>query len=209
MAMIPSKIVANGAFQTLAVVGAGNMGSGIAQKMASEGFDVILVDLDDDKVQRGLRGIEKTLNDGIERKLFTADQVAAILSRIRGTTRFEDLKDADLVVEAVFEDIGVKRDVFARLERRLPPDCILADQYVVVCRLRYRGRHHVAGSRHRPALLLPSGEEPSRRSRRRPRQQRRGAAARLVAAGAHRQDADPLAGRLRLHRQSLFRTVAR
>ena len=109
--------MADGTFHTLAVVGAGNMGSGIAQKMASEGFSVLLVDLDDDKVQRGLRGIEKTLDDGVERKIFTPDQVTAILGRIRATTRFEDLKDVDLVVEAVFEDLGVKRDVFARLEQ--------------------------------------------------------------------------------------------
>ncbi len=118
--------MADGTFQTLAVVGAGNMGSGIAQKMASEGFTVLLVDLDDEKVQRGLRGIEKTLHDGVERKLFTPEQVTQILSRIRGTTRFEDLKDADLVVEAVFEDLGVKHDVFARLERVCRRDAILA-----------------------------------------------------------------------------------
>src|SRR5215831_11137660 len=117
---------ADGTFRTLAVVGAGNMGSGIAQKMASEGFDVILVDLDEEKVQRGLRGIEKTLADGVERKLFTPDQVARILARIRGTTAFTDLKDADLVVEAVFEDVDVKRDVFARLEKACRRDAVLA-----------------------------------------------------------------------------------
>jgi enoyl-CoA hydratase/3-hydroxyacyl-CoA dehydrogenase len=118
--------MADGTFQTLAVVGAGNMGSGIAQKMASEGFSVILVDLDDEKVQRGLRGIEKTLTDGIARKLFTPEQAETILGRIRGTSRFDDLNDADLVVEAVFEDIGVKRDVFTRLERACRRDAILA-----------------------------------------------------------------------------------
>ncbi len=118
--------MSDGTFQTLAVVGAGNMGSGIAQKMASEGFAVILVDLDEDKVRRGLRGIEKTLQDGVDRKIFTADQAAKILSHIRGTASFDDLKDADLVVEAVFEDIDVKRDVFARLEAACRPDAILA-----------------------------------------------------------------------------------
>jgi len=118
--------MADGAFRTLAVIGAGNMGSGIAQKMASEGFDVILVDLDEEKVARGLRGIGKTLEDGVERKLFTPETVTGILSRIRGTTRFEDLADADLVVEAVFEEIGIKRDVFARLERACRRDAILA-----------------------------------------------------------------------------------
>ena len=119
-------IVAHRAFRTLAVVGAGNMGSGIAQKMASEGFDVFLVDVDDDKVMRGIGGIEQTLKGGIERKLFTPDAVKAILSRIRPTTRFEDLRDVDLVVEAVFEDLDVKHDVFARLERACRRDTILA-----------------------------------------------------------------------------------
>jgi enoyl-CoA hydratase/3-hydroxyacyl-CoA dehydrogenase len=118
--------VSDETFQTLAVVGAGNMGSGIAQKMASEGLTVILVDLDEDKVQRGLRGIEKTLHDGVDRKIFTAHQAAETLSRIRGTTSFDDLKNADLVVEAVFEDIDVKRDVFARLEAACRSDAILA-----------------------------------------------------------------------------------
>jgi enoyl-CoA hydratase / 3-hydroxyacyl-CoA dehydrogenase len=118
--------MAVGTFRTLAVIGAGNMGSGIAQKMASEGFDVILVDLDEERVARGLRGIQKTLEDGIERKLFTPETVAGIRSRIRGTTRFDDLAGVDLVVEAVFEEMDVKRDVFARLERACRPDAILA-----------------------------------------------------------------------------------
>jgi enoyl-CoA hydratase/3-hydroxyacyl-CoA dehydrogenase len=113
-------------FRTLAVVGAGNMGSGIAQKMASEGFDVFLIDLDDNKVSRGIAGIERTLNDGVERKLFTPEGVKATLSRIHPTTKFEDLANVDLVVEAVFEDIKVKRDVFARLERACRRDTILA-----------------------------------------------------------------------------------
>ncbi len=56
--------------RTLAVIGAGNMGSGIAQKMATEGFDVLLIDLDDDKVARGLEIIRETLAAGVERKIF-------------------------------------------------------------------------------------------------------------------------------------------
>ena len=124
--MIASDLVTTRTFRTLAVVGAGNMGSGIAQKMASEGFDVFLIDLDDEKVARGIAGIERTLNDGVERKLFTPDGVTAILSRIHPTTKFEDLANVGLVVEAVFEDIKVKRDVFARLERACRSDTILA-----------------------------------------------------------------------------------
>ncbi len=102
------------------------MGSGIAQKMAAEGFDVVLVDLDEDKTTRGLRAIERTLAEGVERRLFTSDRAAAILGRVRATASFADLAGADLVVEAVFEDLAVKRQVFAELDRVCRPDAILA-----------------------------------------------------------------------------------
>ena len=102
--------------EKLAVIGAGNMGSGIAQKMASEGFDVTLIDLDDEKVQRGMEIIRTTLAEGVERKIFSADQADAIQTRIHGSANWSDLADVDLVVEAVFEDLGVKRNVFERLE---------------------------------------------------------------------------------------------
>jgi enoyl-CoA hydratase/3-hydroxyacyl-CoA dehydrogenase len=113
-------------FTRLAVIGAGNMGSGIAQKMATEGFDVVLVDVDDDKVARGLSIIERTLADGVARGLFTAESAAAILARVKGTSRVEDLADVDLVVEAVFEDFDVKKSVFRRLDEVCPPAAILA-----------------------------------------------------------------------------------
>lgn len=110
----------------LAVIGAGNMGSGIAQKAATEGFPVILVDLDDAKVARGLAIIEKTLADGVERKIFRPDVAAKIRERITGTADWSKLQAADLVVEAVFEDFEVKKQVLARLETVCRPDAILA-----------------------------------------------------------------------------------
>ncbi|MBK8258968.1 MAG: enoyl-CoA hydratase/isomerase family protein [Polyangiaceae bacterium] len=111
--------------RTLAVIGAGNMGSGIAQKMATSGFPVILVDTDDSKVQRGLSIIEKTLAEGVARKVLRQDQADAARAKIRGTSSFEDLAEADLVVEAVFEDFNVKRDVFRKLTAVCRPDAIL------------------------------------------------------------------------------------
>src|SRR5215510_4030882 len=93
--------------RTLAVVGAGNMGSGIAQKMATEGFDVILVDVDDEKVARGLGTIDKTLKEAGERGIMGPDKIASIRDRVHGTARFDDLRDADLVVEAVFENLAL------------------------------------------------------------------------------------------------------
>jgi enoyl-CoA hydratase/3-hydroxyacyl-CoA dehydrogenase len=112
--------------RVLGVVGAGNMGSGIAQKMATEGFDVLLLDVDDDKVARGLGTIERTLKEAVDRGIMRADRTRAIRDRIQGTARFEDLAPADLVVEAVFEDRALKQDVFRRLEAICRPDAILA-----------------------------------------------------------------------------------
>jgi enoyl-CoA hydratase/3-hydroxyacyl-CoA dehydrogenase len=119
-------VTASNAFRTLAVLGAGNMGSGIAQKMATEGFDVVLVDQDDEKVARGVGIIERTLKEAVERRIMRPEKTAAIRERIHGTSRFDDLRDADLVVEAVFEDRDLKRTVFERLEAICRPDAILA-----------------------------------------------------------------------------------
>jgi len=113
-------------FERLAVIGAGNMGSGIAQKMATEGFAVTLVDLDDDKVAHGVGIIRKTLEDGVARGIFAATDVAAILQRVTGTSRFEELAGVDLVVEAVFENLDIKKDVFRRLDDVCRRDTILA-----------------------------------------------------------------------------------
>jgi enoyl-CoA hydratase/3-hydroxyacyl-CoA dehydrogenase len=120
------KTEARHPLRALAVVGAGNMGSGIAQKMASEGFHVTIADVDDAKVARGLDIIERTLHEGVARGVFTTDQAADSMARIRATSRIEDLGDADLIVEAVFEDFDVKKDVFQRLDQVCRPDAILA-----------------------------------------------------------------------------------
>ncbi len=100
----------------IGVIGAGTMGSGIAQKIAQEGYEVILVDVAEEFLQRGLNRIKDTLKEGIERKLFTEDDVKEILSRIKGTLSYEDLKDTDLVIEAVFEDKKIKEELFRKLD---------------------------------------------------------------------------------------------
>ena len=112
--------------RTLAVIGAGNMGSGIAQKAATEGFPVILVDLDDAKVDRGLSIIDQTLAAGVLRKIFRPDDAKAIRARITGTSDWSKLATVDLVIEAVYEDFDVKRGVFEKLEAVCREDAILA-----------------------------------------------------------------------------------
>jgi len=86
----------------IGVIGAGNMGSGIAQKIAQEGIPVVMVDLKEEFVQRGMNTIKKLLGKGVERKIFTAAQVEAILNRITATTDFNAVADADIIIEAVF-----------------------------------------------------------------------------------------------------------
>ncbi len=110
----------------VAVIGAGNMGSGIAQKMAQEGLNVVLVDIDEEFVERGLNTIRQMLKDAVERRILSAEDVHDILSNIIGTCDFEMVADADLVVEAVFEDKQVKFDLFAKLDKICSPKTILA-----------------------------------------------------------------------------------
>ncbi|MGD2023939.1 MAG: 3-hydroxyacyl-CoA dehydrogenase NAD-binding domain-containing protein, partial [Desulfobacterales bacterium] len=110
----------------VAVIGAGNMGSGIAQKMAQEGLNVVLVDIDEEFVERGLNTIRQMLKEAVERKILSAEDVHNILSNIIGTCDFEMVADADLVVEAVFEDKQVKFDLFEKLDKICSPKTILA-----------------------------------------------------------------------------------
>lgn len=100
----------------IGVVGAGNMGSGIAQKLAQEGLDVVMVDTGEALVKQGMDNIQRLLQEGVERKIFRPDDLGRIISRITGTTDLRALADADLVIEAVFEDKGVKTDLFKKLD---------------------------------------------------------------------------------------------
>ncbi len=111
--------------RTLAVVGAGNMGSGIAQKMATEGFRVLLVDLNEEALARGMTNIKTTLAEAVERKIMNAKTADEIAERLEGTCDWSRIAEAELVVEAVFEDLEVKRSVFKKLSEHARPDAIL------------------------------------------------------------------------------------
>lgn len=110
----------------IGVVGAGNMGSGIVQKIAQEGLDVVMVDTGEEFVKRGMDNIKRLLREGAERKIFRPDDIDCILSRITGTTDLQALADADLVIEAVFEDKGIKTALFKRLDGICMDKTILA-----------------------------------------------------------------------------------
>lgn len=110
----------------IGVIGAGNMGSGIAQKLAQEGFDVVLVDISEAYVDRGLSTIKGLLQGGVKRGIFNQEYVDATLKRIQGTTDFQEVADADVVIEAVFEDKKVKTDLFKKLDDICSEKTILA-----------------------------------------------------------------------------------
>jgi len=110
----------------IAVIGAGNMGSGIAQKLAQEGLNVVLVDISEEFVERGIITIRQTLKEAVERKILSAEHVHDILSHIIGTCDFKMVANADLVIEAVFEDKQVKYDLFEKLDRICSEKTILA-----------------------------------------------------------------------------------
>jgi 3-hydroxybutyryl-CoA dehydrogenase len=111
---------------SVAVVGAGLMGSGIAQVAAVAGWDVVLRDLDDDAVARGRGAIEASTAKFVEKgRLSEADRDAA-LARITTTTDLDAVAGADIVVEAVFESVDVKKELFATLDRICRDDAVLA-----------------------------------------------------------------------------------
>ncbi|MEU2664471.1 3-hydroxyacyl-CoA dehydrogenase family protein [Micromonospora sp. NPDC007220] len=110
----------------LAVVGAGLMGAGIAQVAAQAGWQVTLRDLDDAATGRGMDGIRKSLTRFAEKGRIEASEVEAALGRITPTTDLEAAADADIVVEAVFERLEIKHEVFRALDKVCKADAVLA-----------------------------------------------------------------------------------
>ena len=112
--------------KVIGVLGAGTMGNGIAQVAAQAGHNVIMRDIEDRFVDNGLKAIDKFLAKSVEKGKMTEDQKKGILGRIKGTTKMEDLKGADLVIEAVFEDLEIKRTLFKQLDELTRPEVILS-----------------------------------------------------------------------------------
>ncbi len=113
--------------QSVAIIGAGNMGSGIAQKTAQEEFDVQMVDREPQWVERGQTIIADFLSEAVERRIFSSEHVEQIKSRITGVVGTENTaSDTDLVIEAVFEDFDIKSAVFNTLNEVCGENTILA-----------------------------------------------------------------------------------
>lgn len=110
----------------LMVIGAGQMGSGIAQVAAQAGCEVFLNDIKQEFVERGLKNIEKLLAKDVNKGKKTASEKEVILSRLTGSISLEDAKSCDLVIEAAVESLEIKKDIFKKLDEICPSHAILA-----------------------------------------------------------------------------------
>ena len=112
--------------QTIGVVGCGLMGSGIVEVAARAGFNVIVSEANDDFLQAGLARIDKSLARAVKKGKLSEEEAQGIKARITGVVGLDAFKDVDLVIEAVSENIDLKRDIFAKLDEVTRPDVILA-----------------------------------------------------------------------------------
>jgi 3-hydroxybutyryl-CoA dehydrogenase len=112
--------------QKVMVIGAGQMGSGIAQVCAQAGYEVVLNDLKDDFVDRGLHVIRKNLSRQVEKERMTVEEMNTVLDRLTASTELTDAKDVDLVIEAAIENMEIKAKLFAQLDEIAPREAILA-----------------------------------------------------------------------------------
>ncbi len=107
------------------VVGAGIMGAGIVQVCAQSGYEVVVSEINDELLQKGIATVDKFLGRAVEKERITAAQKDEIMGRIQGTTDPKEFKDCDLVVEAIIENLELKKQLFKRLDEICPPHALL------------------------------------------------------------------------------------
>lgn len=112
--------------QTVGIVGAGQMGSGIAQVCAMAGLNVIMRDINDAAVQRGVNSIASILERAVSKGKMTADEKAAVLGRIAGTTELNRLAEADIIIEAATENLELKQRILKEVDALAKPGTIIA-----------------------------------------------------------------------------------
>lgn len=115
------------AIEKVLVIGAGQMGSGIAQVCAQSGYEVVLNDIKQEAVERGIAGIDRLLSRNVEKERMTEDEKTAVLNRLTTSTNLEEAAEGvDLVIEAAIENVDIKKDIFRKLDEFTKEDAILA-----------------------------------------------------------------------------------
>lgn len=112
--------------KTVGVVGCGLMGSGIVETLAKNNFQVVVRELNDDFLRKGLARLDSSLQRAVDRQKLSPQAQVDTRARVRGTTALEDLAECDYVIEAAIENLELKKDIFARLDALTRPDVILA-----------------------------------------------------------------------------------
>src|SRR4051812_30202591 len=112
--------------KNIVVIGGGTMGNGIAHTAAATGFDVTLVDVAQELLDRAMTTIDKNLQRGVDKGKMAADEKQSVLSRIRPTTDMQSVAEADIVIEAIIENLSAKTQLFQQLDAITKSDCILA-----------------------------------------------------------------------------------
>ncbi|MEN9900158.1 MAG: putative 3-hydroxybutyryl-CoA dehydrogenase, partial [Pseudomonadota bacterium] len=112
--------------QKVGIIGAGTMGNGIAQACAVVGIPVVMVDISEAAVAKGIATVSGSLDRLLKKEKITEADKAAALSKIQGSTRYEDLQDADLVIEAATENQDLKIKILKQLDGMLAPEVIIA-----------------------------------------------------------------------------------
>lgn len=115
------------------VVGCGQMGSGIAQVSAVAGYPTVVREVSQELLNKGLASIEKSLNKFVEKGTISAEQKTQALGRLKPTLKLEDFAECDLVIEAIIENIGRKRELFAELDRIVKPQAVFASNTSSLC----------------------------------------------------------------------------
>src|SRR5437588_4983719 len=114
------------AIKRVGVLGCGLMGSGIAQVSAVAGYPTIVKEVADDFLKKGMASIEKSLGKFVEKQTITAEKRNETVGRLKGTTKFEDLADCDIIIEAITENIQLKRETYAIIDKIVKPSAIFA-----------------------------------------------------------------------------------
>jgi 3-hydroxybutyryl-CoA dehydrogenase len=121
------------AIKTVGVLGCGLMGSGIAQVSAAAGFKTIVLEVDDAVLQKGLGRVKKFLDDGVAKGKVTAEVRDTTLGNLSGTTGYADLKECDLVIEAIIENVEAKKKAYAQVEAVVGSHCLIASNTSSLC----------------------------------------------------------------------------
>ena len=148
-----------------AVIGAGTMGGGIAMAYANAGIPVLLKDVDDAAVQKGLATIRKNYESTVAKGKMTAEAMAKTLSLITPTTTYDGFENVDIVVEAAFEDMNLKKAIFADLGRITKPSCILASNTSTLDIDEFAKASGRAAAGDRSSLLQPGERDEAARDR--------------------------------------------